>query len=129
MEMVKQWYGRRMRDWEHELAFRSTDRVVRPFDWGVDWMRDWPFQLDEPDPERKIADLNQIAIARSPEFFAYEPPRDFRLNEGLVEFTSAIATPYPENNTVRAQYFRAKPRWQRGNKAVVLLPHWKSHAA
>ena len=44
MELVKEWYGRRMRDWEHELAFRSTDRVVRPFDWGVEFARGWPFE-------------------------------------------------------------------------------------
>ena len=42
MELVKNWYGRRMAAWEHELAFKSTDRVVRPFDWGIEWTRDWP---------------------------------------------------------------------------------------
>ena len=35
--MVKAWYGRRMNAWEMDLATRSTDRVVRPFDWGLDW--------------------------------------------------------------------------------------------
>jgi dienelactone hydrolase len=129
MELVKEWYGRRMRDWEHELAFRSTDRVVRPFDWGVEFARGWPFESYEPDPERKFTELNRMAIARSGEFFAYRPPRDFRIHDSLVEFTSAVDTPYPENNTVRARYFPAKSRWKRGNKAVVLLPHWNSHAA
>ena len=129
MEMVKQWYGRRMQDWEHQLAFRSTDRVVRPFEWGVEWMQAWPFRSDEVDPERKIAELNRVAIERSAEFFAYEPPRDFRVHDSVVEFTSAVETRYPENNLVRARYFPAKKRWKRGNKAVVLLPHWNSHAA
>jgi dienelactone hydrolase len=132
MELVKQWYGRRMQEWEHQLAFRSTDRVVRPFDWGVEWTRDWPFQSREIDPETKIRELNRIAIERSPEFFAYEPPRDFRVETSAeiadVQFTSALETPYPENNTVHARYFPAKPRWKRGAKAVVLLPHWNSTA-
>ena len=26
--------------WEHRLAFATKDRVVRPFDWGTDWIRD-----------------------------------------------------------------------------------------
>jgi len=129
MEVVKQWYGRRMEDWEHQLAFRSTDRVVRPFDWGVEWTKGWPIHSAETDPEKKIAELNRIALARSGEFFAYDPPRDFRIEGSEVSFTSAVETPYPENNTVRARYFPAKVRWKRGPKAVVLLPHWNSHAA
>jgi len=132
MELVKQWYGRWMEDWEHHLAFRSTDRVVRPFDWGVEWTRGWPFHSHETDPEKKITELNRLALARSAEFFAYKPPRDFRLHGGAanpeVQFTSAVDTPYPANNTVRARYFPAKARWKRGAKAVVLLPHWNSHA-
>lgn len=129
MEVVKKWYGRRMHTWEHDLATRSTDRVVRPFDWGVEWMRNWPVQSAETDPERKLAEVNRLAIAHGREFFAYEPPADFRFDGTMVEFTSAIDTPYPDNNTVRARYFAAKPRWKRGKKAVVVLPHWNSHAA
>ena len=122
MELVKNWYVRRMQSWEHQLAFRSTDRVVRPFDWGVEWTKGWPFHSAETDPEKKILDLNRMAIKRSSEFFAYEPPRDFAVNGDDVQFTSAVETPYPENNTVHARYFPAKARWKRGNKAVVLLP-------
>ena len=129
MELVKQWYGRKMETWENHLATRSTDRVVRPFDWGVEWTRNWPIQAGETDPEQKIAAINRIAIERSEEFFAYNPPRDFSLEGGEIRFTSAIETPYAENNTVHARYFPARPRWRRGKKAVVLLPHWNSHSA
>jgi hypothetical protein len=133
MELVKQWYGRWMKGWEHQLAFRSTDRVVRPFDWGAEWTKGWPFHSDQSDPEEKIIELNRIAVARSPEFFAYDPPRDFRVvgpkENPEVQFTSAVDTPCQENNTVRARYFPAKPRWKRGAKAVVVLPHWNAHAA
>src|ERR1035438_2833612 len=120
-----------MRDWEHKLAFRSTDRVVRPFDWGIEWSRNWPFVVGVADPETRIRELNRIAIERSPEFFDYKPPTDFVFDEleSEVRFTSAVDTPYPDNNFVCGRYFPAKPRWKRGNKAVVLLPHWNSHAA
>jgi dienelactone hydrolase len=131
MELVKQWYGQRMAAWEHKLAFKSTDRVVRPFDWGIEWARNWPFTVADSDPETQLRELNRIAIERSAEFFAYAPPTDwvFSALDSELRFTSAVDTPYPENNLVRARFFPAKPRFKRGNKAVVLLPHWNSHAA
>ncbi|HKD09081.1 MAG TPA: alpha/beta hydrolase family protein [Bryobacteraceae bacterium] len=118
-----------MEKWENDLATRSTDRVVRPFDWGVEWVRNWPFPMASGDAEAGITALNREFIARSGEFFAYDPPRDFDLTGSELRFTSAVETPYPGNNLVRARYFPAKPRWKRGKKAVVLLPHWNSHAA
>ena len=124
--MVKAWYGRRMDAWEMDLATRSTDRVVRPFDWGLDWTANWPFQSAEPDPETRISELNRIALSHSAEFFAYKPPTDFRIEGGEVRFTSAVDTPYRENNTVHARYFPASARFKRGPKAVVVLPHWNA---
>ena len=129
MELVKQWYAKRMDSWEYYLATRSTDRVVRPFDWGGEWMAKWPFQVQGADTEEKLRAFNRIAIGRSAEFFAYETPRDFRLEGDMVRFTSPVDTPYEENNTVQARYFPGHGRWKRGKKAVVVLPHWNSHAA
>jgi len=126
MELVKQWYEKRMDSWEYALATRSTDRVVRPFDWGAEWMAQWPFSSSAPDTEARLREINQTAILRSPEFFAYTSPNDFRIDGGTLKFTSPIETPFAENNTVEARYFPAKPRWKRGKKAVVLLPHWNS---
>src|SRR5580704_14983422 len=124
--MVRAWYGRRMNAWEMDLATRSTDRVVRPFDWGLDWTAGWPVHSDEPDPETRIRELNRIAIASSAQFFDYTPPTDFRLESSWLRFTSAVDTPYRENNTVHARYFPANPRFKRGPKAVVVLPHWNA---
>src|SRR5256885_7301366 len=39
-----------------------------------------------------------------------------------LRFTSAVDTPYRENNTVHARYFPAHPQFKRGPKAVVVLP-------
>jgi dienelactone hydrolase len=124
--MVKAWYGRRMNAWEMDLATRSTDRVVRPFDWGLDWTAGWPVHSDEPEPEKRIRELNRLAIAGSAEFFDYTPPSDFHVDNSWLRFTSAVDTPYGENNTVHARYFPAGPRFKRGPKAVVVLPHWNA---
>lgn len=117
-----------MNAWEMDLATRSTDRVVRPFEWGIEWTAGWPFHSSAADPEAQIRELNRMAIARSAEFFAYDPPRDFRVEGSWVNFTSAVETPYPENNTVHARYFPAHPQFKRGPKAVVVLPHWNASA-
>src|ERR1700721_53113 len=114
MELVKHWYAKKIDSWEYDLATRSTDRVVRPFDWGAEWMANWPFTSGAADTESKLRELNRIAIERSPEFFAYRPPRDFQLDGDTVRFTSPVETPYEENNTVEARFFPAEERWKRG---------------
>ena len=43
--MIKSLYSRWINDWEKHLCFRSTDRVVRPFEWGLDWAERWPATL------------------------------------------------------------------------------------
>ena len=126
MELIKDLYGRRMDAWELDLATRSTDRVVGPFDWGVDWTAAWPIQSSLRDPEERLRELNQMAIADSPAFYAYRPPTDFRFDGKWLQFTSPVVTPYPENNTVHASFYPAKARFKKGNKAVVVLPHFNA---
>ena len=115
---VSHRYRRWMDRWETDLCFRATDRVVRPFELGLDWSADW---LPGHGPVHSVEELiamNQTVISRSEEFFAYDTPRDFRLSEDWLTFTSPVATPYPENNKVHARWFSAKSN---GRKAVVLL--------
>jgi dienelactone hydrolase len=125
MEMVKDWYGRRMREWEHYLATRSTNRVVRPFDWGAEWAEKWPvsYPRDGEDFETYLRKVNVLAIENSERFYGYEPPSDFRIEDGILKFTSPVDSPYPENNTVHGHVFTAKNHKKR---AVVVLPHWNA---
>ena len=79
-------------------------------------LRAGPFNPPNRIPETRIRELNRIALERSAEFFDYQPPRDFRVEHGWLRFTSAVDTPYRENNTVHARYFPASPRFKRGPK-------------
>ena len=36
-------YARYMDRWERKLATRDTNRVVRPFEWGADWLNSLEF--------------------------------------------------------------------------------------
>lgn len=131
---IEKSYARWMDAWETRLAFRSTNRVVRPFEWGLDWSREWPPSVGYPrngySEEQYLHALNQKAIGESDSFYAYRVPSDFRFDGELVSFTSPVSTPYRENNTVYARWFPARTRaGTRSRKAVVLLPHWNAHSA
>ena len=125
-----------MHAWEDRLCSRATDRVVRPFEWGLEWTRDWPrndlASRNGHDDEAWLRLLNQSAVERSEEFFSYRTPGDFALEGDGLRFTSAVKTPYPENNIVRGRWFPAKQSVfepKPGKKAVIVLPHWNAHAA
>jgi dienelactone hydrolase len=115
-----------IRSWEEKLCFRATNRVVRHFEWGLEWSRNWPCAQRYPKngeaPADYVAKLNRIAIEESDAFFASERPRDFWLQDDILRFRSPVETPHPENNTVHAQWFPAR----NSKKAVVLLPHWNA---
>ena len=121
-------YERWIRSWEDRLCNRATNRVVRHFEWGLDWTRHWPSAQRHPKngetPEDYVFKLNQAALLDSDEFFAYQRPRDFRLVDQMLRFESPVRTPHPENNVVHARWFPAKDR----KKAVVVLPHWNCPA-
>src|SRR3984885_15703064 len=90
-------YERWIRAREEHLCFKATNRVVRDFEWGLDWTRTWPCTQRHPKngdaPEDYVSKLNQLAIAGSSEFFSYERPHDFRLTDRILRFTSPVATP------------------------------------
>jgi len=133
--MMTDAYRRWMHDWEARLCAGATDRVVRPFEWGLDWTTQWPGaarrERNGHSDEAWLRVLNQAAVEHSEEFFGYRTPSDFTLTGNILRFTSAVRTPYPENNLVHAQWFPAKstvidpkPR----GRAVVVLPHWNASA-
>jgi hypothetical protein len=111
--------------WERRLASVATNRVARPFEWGVDWLADQG--LPPGDPRRVLSDWGEATVAGSDAFYAAEPATDYALDGDTLTFTSAFATPHAENNLVRARYF--PDRSPRGRKrAVLVLPQWNSDA-
>ena len=125
--------------WERNLASVSKDRVVRPFEWGEDWMHDPPGHgLGEAAVRAWVAEVMRDTDA----FFTAPPTSDYTLTPaapgaaakgdgGTLTFPSAFASPHPENNTVSARWFPAKgaehlPPEQR--KAVVVMPQWNAGA-
>src|SRR5580704_9215463 len=129
---MKKLYGRWMERWEEDLCSRATNRVQRPFEWGLEWTRGWPVTQRTPqnghDPHAYLKLLNEHALRDSADFFAYQPPSDFALQNRLLTFTSAVETPYPANNAVKAQWFPAEEKRRRKRVAAIVLPHWNASA-
>lgn len=125
-------YARWMRDWENRLCSRATDRVVRPFEWGVEWSREWPAARRSPqnghDPETYLRLMNRAALDSSDEFFAYTPPCDFGLEGNRLRFTSAVESPYHENNVVHGVWYPARHKPGAKRVAALVLPHWNASA-
>jgi Alpha/beta hydrolase domain containing 18 len=96
--MLKTWlkerYARWMYAWETQLTTRDENRVVRPLEWGFEWIAPWlkshgfgaavPGQDAECNAaaaEEAMIRINELLIQHSDKFFGYERPTDFRLEE------------------------------------------------
>lgn len=76
--MLRRLYSKWMYRWETALTTRDTNRIVRPLEWGFDWLPQPPGSVPSSDPDRMVA-LNQHLTTHSQDFFAYSTPTDFRL--------------------------------------------------
>ncbi len=81
--MLSRLYAKWMYAWETALTTRDTNRIVRPLEWGFDWLKDFTPLALEADPhlsdyDRMIA-INRDIVTRADEFFGYTTPTDFRL--------------------------------------------------
>jgi dienelactone hydrolase len=121
--------GRFFHRWEQRLADISRDqRVVRPFDWGLDWI---PANGHPPVPEPLDAVrawINDV-MGDTDAFFTPEPTTDYAFDGTCLAFPSALETPHPENNLVHARFFPARQQAKHGpRRAVVVLAQWNSDA-
>ncbi len=123
--------------WEHRLASVTKDRVVRPFEWGLDWL---PEQGRGPADAQIDAWVDGI-LRDSPAFFTAPPTSDYEFEAatgpkgeaGTLRFPSALETPHRENDTVVARWFPAPGEAPTGarkgrGRAVIVLPQWNSDA-
>ena len=83
-----------MYDWETRLTMRDENRIVRPLEWGFEWIT--PFLeahgfgdvvpgpeivSDDAAAEAAMVRINHLLIRHSNIFYGYQRPRDFRLEE------------------------------------------------
>jgi len=100
---------------------RDNNRLVRPFEWGLQYVFD---HVNGDDPRELFRSHTARVLRGSDDFYALPPITDYRLEGDQLTWTSAIQTPSPENNTARARFFPTKDKNSR--KAVVVLPQWNA---
>jgi len=117
--------------WETRLTTRDENRIVRPLEWGFDWIV--PFlethglndaipgpevEHDDAAAEAAMARINQALIGHAHEYFGYERPTDFRLEERYPQLfptnvrpetlaqDAALKQQAAEGKLAKAQYLR-----------------------
>jgi hypothetical protein len=103
--------------WERRLAGVTKDRVVRPFDWGLDWIPDngrASGASHGAGPAEVVGDWVSHVMADTDAFFTPPPTTDYTLRPApdgdVLTFPSAFVTPHDPNNTVFCRYFPARVR-------------------
>lgn len=136
--------------WEHRLASATKNRVVRPFEWGLDWIpesggsggsaRSGGYEaraVVERYVEEVMRDTQAFFTPPPTTEFSFtpaDPERSVDGESGTLRFPSALTTPYPENNTVRARWFPSAAARQRASHGpapdrgpvVLVLPQWNA---
>lgn len=128
--MISKFFHR----WEQRLADVSrAERLVRPFDWGLDWL---PHNGATPHdvPLDAVRAWVNTVMHDTDAFFTPAPTTDYTFmpalagsskgEAGTLRFPSALETPHPENNVVHARFFPARDM----RRAVVVMPQWNSDA-
>ena len=147
--MLKRYMHKR----ERHLAMLNDNRVVRPFEWGTEFIG---HERDAADPHELFAEFSKKTIEDSEEYFAIPSDHHFTLssrqpesadmgfpnadlgldpsarpnpkseirNPQSLSWPSSVATPSHENNTAYATYFPHENH----RAAVIVLPHWNAKA-
>lgn len=80
--MLGSLYAKWMYAWETALTTRDTNRIVRPLEWGFDWLEGTGPMAAGASADGdfgRMAAINTEIVARADEFFRYDTPGDFRL--------------------------------------------------
>ena len=115
-------YARWIDRWERKLATRDTNRVVRPFEWGMEWLTglpEWPAGANG-DTAGAMDRFAGAVLADSDRFYSYHPVSDYHLHDGRLTFTSPAVSGHPRNDRVHAMWFPAEN--DQGRALVVLPP-------
>ena len=77
--------------WEAALTTRDENRVIRPVEWGFEWLDDFlrshnlgsasHAPVDGPSAEEWMNAINHAIVHESDSFFGYQPPDDYRLED------------------------------------------------
>lgn len=124
--MFREKYARWMYDWETRLTTRDENRVVRPLEWGFEWIE--PFleahgfgaaipapeaQRDDAQAEAAMVRINQLLVRHSDVFFGYEKPTDFRLEARFPELFPTNVRPETLAKDAEIKQLAVEGKWEK----------------
>jgi len=129
--------------WERRLAAVTKDRVVGPFDWGLEWVPPNGHRSHRggATPSEILDRWVAQVMTDTDAFFTPPPIVNYAVGAASpsgdrpLTFPSALETPHRENNTVHARLFPARARRRSGRArsgppapraAVLVLPQWNA---
>ena len=113
------WFEQTIRRYEHKRWAQEPNRRTLPFAWGLEHISG---SSDAANPREFLTRFAETTVAESDDWYSVAPADDYALSNDILTFTSAIASPWHENNLVYGQVFRAK----RKGPAVVVLAQWNA---
>ena len=116
---MRTWVEQKVRRYEHMRWAQEPNRCVLPFAWGLEHIGGDP---DDPDPRGFLDRFVESTLAHSDEWLATAPAMDYALQDNVLTFTSAITSPWIENNRVYGQFFPVR----QDGPAVVVLAQWNA---
>jgi dienelactone hydrolase len=119
------WYEETVRRYEQMRFDQEPKRRILPFAWGIEHLGG---EAADRDPAEFLNHYVADAVARSDDWYAVEPAGDYALTDNVLTFSSAVVSPWAENNRVHAQLFPSRGRSQNGTRgaAVVVLAQWNA---
>ena len=99
----------------------DTNRRVRPFEWGAEFLDPVPGEAERETVERYVA----AAIADSEAYYAAPRLGAHEFDGEWLTFPSLLRTRWETNNTVVARYI---PSPKPTKRAVIVLPQWNADA-
>lgn len=111
---------RYMHSRERHFVMLNDNRVVRPFEWGCDYISDEHVE----NPKEFFRRHTEAVLSDSESFFSLPDTSPKVEGDGMdFSWESALQTPFAENNRVHATLF---PYSKNKKSAVVILPHWNA---
>jgi hypothetical protein len=113
------WVRRIIHRYERMRFDQEPRRRTLPFEWGLEHIGGEP---NDPDPQAFLERFSAQAISQSDAWYTGTAAEDYRVDSDVLTFTSAIESPWKENNRAHAQVFRGK----RHGAAVMVLAQWNA---
>ena len=111
------WFEQKIRSYEQMRWEQEPNRTRLPFAWGLEYIGG-----TSGDPRAYFDGWVDQTLANSHEWYSITPAPDYSLDDNVLTFTSQIESPWPENNRVYGQLFRAR----KTGPAVIVLAQWNS---